>query len=67
MDRRGFLKRLLGTAALVVATKVGISNLTAEDFDFAPTYNAGIRGLAYHIKSSGTYFGIHRSSYGESE
>jgi hypothetical protein len=68
MDRRGFLKRLLGTAALVIATKVGIGSLTAEDLAIEPPFSQMPRGLAYLIsKDSGIYQGIARASYGESE
>jgi len=59
MDRRGFLKRLLGTAALVVATKVGIGSLTAEDLALTPSYYKVPRGLAYLINdSTGIYQSI---------
>ena len=63
MDRRGFLKRILGVAAFVVATEVGLGTV-AEEIAVAPTVEISApRGIQYIIAESGTYFNISRPAY----
>lgn len=58
MDRRAFLK-LLGaaTAAAIAAPSVVVEAYAVPPL---PVMAATLRGLAYHVASSGTYFSIAR-------
>ena len=66
MNRRGFIKRMLGVAAFVVATEVGMGTV-AKELTLEPVVKSFVpRGLAYLVAKSGVYFDVSRSEYGES-
>ena len=66
MNRRGFIKRMLGVVTFVVATEVGMGTV-AKELTLEPVVKSSTpRGLAYLVANSGVYFDISRTEYGES-
>ena len=55
MDRRGFLKRMLGVVAFVIAIEVGLGAV-APEIVAEPAEITVPQGLPYLISNSGAYF-----------